>query len=309
MEKQMVNIFYFTDNKSGKEVSSSIEYMGMPVTLFEGINLSSAKISETVPCIVIIDVEGKKLPEILTIINNDKRIEKSQKVVIIEKNDLMKGLEQSNKILNIEFIERPVNKREFVIYIEKSAAVEKYRDMLRECSTAAKGHIETYEALLLAYKQDVFENESEKKAFEKIIQLEKNLVDQQNKLNQAIKEFTFNKQSHMLELKKYLEAEAMLDTLRQKELIQANDTIKAQESVISFSVANEIKNAADTILAQQAVMDFSNKIIDEKSKILQAHEITVELSREEALNLHNEIKKLQDENQKLKDELAKLKGK
>jgi hypothetical protein len=58
-------------------------------------------------------------------------------------------------------------------------------------------------------------------------------VEQQS-LNKAIRDFTYLRQKDLFEMKNLLQAEEMLDTLRQRELLDANDVIKAQQNVLDF---------------------------------------------------------------------------
>jgi len=63
--------------------------------------------------------------------------------------------------------------------------------------------------------------------------------------------------------------------------------------------------ANNTIKAQQSVIEFSAQEIAEREKIFEAQERTYELSREESIALHAEVKRLRAENEKLKAELSK----
>ncbi|MBP7901824.1 MAG: hypothetical protein KA015_03290 [Spirochaetes bacterium] len=279
MEK--VDIWYFSDNSSSDDISDQIKKAGLDLNIIKSFQNES--ISSNNGNIFIIDVSYNNLSELVDLIKDDDRLAGGQKYILVHAKDIDCAARLSSEILNLEFLDKNIDGREFAILIEKTAIIEKYKLMMKSFSREAEDRLEAYQSLIKVHKQYPFESDSQKTALEKIIKYEKNLVDEQRNLNDAIKEFTIHHQKSLFELKNVLDAEEMLDSLRSQEMIYANDTIKAQQSVIEFS-------------AQE---------IAEREKIFEAQERTYELSREESLALHAEVKRLRTENEKLKAELSK----
>nr|HPJ40583.1 hypothetical protein [Spirochaetota bacterium] len=120
----------------------------------------------------------------------------------------------------------------------------------------------------------------------------KHLMDEQTRLNRAIKEFTLMRQRELFDIKNRVKAEEMLADLRRLEMLDAKNIIRAQEAVI----------------------DFSSRELKEAGKIIDATEKVQELSRVEAMELHNQLKdeienkrKLEHELEQLREEIASLK--
>ena len=280
MEK--VDIWYLTDGSAGSEIQDAVSKAGLDIRTVD--KFSGCGIETSNGNIFIINTEYKNLSEIIDIIKDDQQIATGQKYILVHSRDIDCAARLSADILNLEFLDKQVDAREFSILIEKTAIIEKYKQMMKSFSREAEDRLEAYQSLIKVHKQYPFESDSQKTALEKIIKYEKNLVDEQKNLNDAIKEFTVYHQKSLFELKTVLDAEENLEHLRKQELLNANDTIKAQQSVIEFS-------------AQK---------IEESKKIFEAQERTYELSREEAIALHNEVKRLRSENDRLKTELTRL---
>lgn len=285
-----VNIWYLTDNSDGENVCNTLSTIGLKAHLIKDKENNLLDLKKEEQNIVVIDYIEKELSYILEFIKKDSRLQKILKYIVLPENEINEALKQSNNMLNIEYIDRPLHKREFVLIIEKSIMVEKYRSMMKNLSRESEDRIEAYESLIHIHKKDLFTDEKEKEAFEKIMSFEKNLIDEQKNLNLALKEFTFLRQKEIFEMRSLLHANEMVGHLRHKELLDANETIKAQ----------------------QAVLEYSRKEMSEISKIVEAIEITGELSREEAKELHQKVKdlmkrnnNLEVENQKLKKEIEK----
>ena len=218
----------------------------------------------------------------LKLIEKNEFLQVGQKYVFTSEADAKK----CDSVSNIEVLQRPINSQEFVILLEKSAVIEKYREIVRSLSRRTDDSAETYESLLKVKQFYPFESETQKAALEKIIKYEQNMLSEQENLNIAIQEFTDCHQKSIYELQHFLEAGELLDELRTRERIDADTTIRAQQSVI----------------------DFSAQELAEREKILAAQELNYELGREEIITLHNDLKKLQKENEELKAEIAKLKA-
>lgn len=287
-----VYIWYLTDNDDGRKIAAAIKDMGLKVNLITQKDLSKSNIVQSDTNIFIIDLKKKKLPEIIGMIRDDERISLFLKFVILQKREIRQAVNISLSLMHIEFISRPVLHREFVLLLEKSVVVERYKEMLKLVSSEAESRIGAFESLMDINRKDIFESEKEKEAFEKILEYEKHLMDEQTRLNRAIKEFTLMRQRELFDIKNRVKAEEMLADLRRLEMLDARNIIRAQEAVI----------------------DFSSRELKEAGKIIDATEKVQELSRVEAMELHNRLndeientRKLENELQQLREEIASLK--
>ncbi len=290
MEK--VTVWYYQDNNENERLIDAIRSIGLGVSVLNGDEIKNANINDHQINIVIVDIIKEPAGIILESLSADSRLQSCLKFVFLAKKDITPASHLSVNLMHIEFISRPVNPREFLLLLEKSVIVERYREIMKFISMEAESRIETYEGLMDINRKNIFESEKEKAAFEKILHYEKNLMREPNRLNKAIKDFSLLRQSDYFDMKSRIKAEEMLSDLRRKELLDARDVIEAQGSVIDYS-AVELKGAQDIINAVESV---------------------AELGRQEAIQLHHGLKnqidinnRLSLENKKLKEELLRLK--
>jgi predicted MPP superfamily phosphohydrolase len=117
-----------------------------------------------------------------------------------------------------------------------------------------------------------------------MIDFEKKLMEEQINLNDTIRRIALMRNRDYLVLKERVEAEEMLDELRRNELLNANKVIEVQEVLI----------------------DYSSKELYDAKKIIDATENVAELSRVEALELHNELIRLREEKRELELKIKSL---
>lgn len=288
-----VNIWFLVDNADGLKLAHAVKDLGLSVNIIKKGDFSTANILTEQTNIFIVDLKKKKLPTILSMIRDDSRLNSFLKFIILPKKEIRKAVNISLNIMHIEFISRPVNPREFILLLEKSIMVEKYKEIMKLVSKDSEARIGAFESLMEILRKDVFVTDKEREAFEQIINYEKHLMLEQAKLNKAIKEFTLLRQKDLFDLQNRIKAEEMLAELRRAEMIDAQNVIKAQEAVI----------------------DFSAKELHEAGRIIDATERVQELSRQEAIALHEQLRKerarvkeLEEEVKRLQEELAKYKG-
>jgi len=282
---EQVTIWYITDNNKGERVRDAIDSLGLSVRLIKGFDPANINIVDNEINFFIFDLYDTGITEIFNGIKNDQRLFGSIKFVLLSKKEIKHASGISVNMLRLELISRPVNIREFLLLIEKSILVERYREIMKYISRESKQRIETYEGLMdINRKKSIFSSEKELETFEKIISYEKNLLKEQAKLNKAIRDFTLLRQSELFDMRSRIDAEEMLSDLRRKELLDAWNTIEAQESVLNFSA----------------------KELDVAHKIINASENVQELSRKEAIDLHRELKRYSDLNKKLYNEINEL---
>ena len=295
---EQVTVWYLTDNDHGTKVIDTIKGMGINLNNISGYDLSHANIVESDINIFIFDIQKSKPDLVIKKISEEQRLHSPVKFLILSKKQIKDLQKKSYNIFHLELLSRPVYKREFLLLLEKTIIVERYREIMKFVSKEAEARIETYEGLMDINRKRVFETENEKKAFEKILLYEKNLMKEQAILNNAIKRFTMLRQTEMFDLNKRIRAEEMLAELRRKELMDANNIINAQGNIIDYS-AKELDQAKRIIGASESVAELSrSEAIDMKD----------ELARQKEMNrsLSEEIDILIEENERLKGQLKKI---
>jgi hypothetical protein len=284
MEMEKVTIWYLKDNESGTKLINAITGLGLSVNIITGHKLIHANIVEEDINIFIFDIANVDPELLIDEITKDERLQSFLKFLMVKKSQA-KGITKLNyNLMHLEFLNRPVDKREFMLLLEKSIIVERYREIMKFISKEAESRIEAYEGLMDINRKNVFESDKEKEAFEKILDFEKNLIRQQSNLSMAIRDFTLLRQMNLFDMRDRIKAEEMLAELRRKELMDAQDVIKAQESVIDYSARE---------------LDGAKKIIDAREKV-------EELSRSELIALHNEIERQKDLNKNLAEQVNRL---
>jgi hypothetical protein len=288
---ERVYIWYLTDNDAGIDMTVRIKNIGLNVKLINSKTLGNTFRKETIQDsninIFIFDLISIDFSEILNLIREDQRLQDYQKFVVLNKTKIKEAMDSSMNFLHTEFLSRPLNKREFILLLEKSVIVERYREVMKYISKESEARIGMYENLMDINRRELFVTDEEKEDFKNILNYEKNLLIKNNDLNNAIREYTLLRQKEMFHNKSRIKAEEMLEELRRQELLDANKIIKAQENVIDFS---------------------SNKLI-EANQIIDAKDSVEELGRQEAVRLHKELKKIQIINEKQSAEISELKKK
>ena len=282
MEK--LTIWYLKDNDAGTDIVDAITGLGLKVNIASGYKLTHANIVEEQINIFIYDILAADPKLVVKEIMKDERLVSFLKFMIVKKNQVKEISKLNYNMLHLEFLNRPVDKREFLLLLEKSIIVERYREIMKFISKEAESRIEAYEGLMDINRKNVFEYEKEKEAFEKILDFEKNLIQQQTNLSTAIRDFTLLRQMNLYDMRDRIKAEEMLAELRRKELMDAKDVIKAQESVI----------------------DYAAKEVDTAKKIIDAREKVEELSRSELMELHKEIARQKILNKQLAEQVDRL---
>jgi regulator of replication initiation timing len=283
---EQVTIWYLTDNDGSAKLTNAITGLGLPLNFISGYSLDRANIIEDDINIFIFDLLEIELSALIEQLAKDERIRSSLKFVIIKKNQTKEIANLNYNLMHLEFLSRPVDRREFMLLLEKTIIVERYREMMRFISRESEMRIEAYEGLMDINRKNVFESDKEKAAFENILNYEKRLMKEQTNLSSAIRDFTLLRQLDMYNMRDRIKAEEMLSDLRRAELMDAHKVIHAQESVIDYG-ARELHDA---------------------QKIINARERVEELSRSEIIELHKEISRLKNLNHQMSQEIERLKS-
>ncbi|OHD66289.1 MAG: hypothetical protein A2176_07310 [Spirochaetes bacterium RBG_13_51_14] len=284
MEMEQVTIWYLKDNDSGMKLVNAITGLGLSVNLISGFKLKYANIIEDEINMFIFDFIDTDPRLLIREISKDQRLQSFLKFLMIKKSQLKAITKLNYNLMHLEFLNRPVDRRELLLLLEKSIIVERYREIMKLISKEAESRIEAYEGLMDINRKSVFESDKEKQAFEKILAFERNLIKEQSNLSTAIRDFTLLRQMDLFDMRDRIKAEEMLAELRRKELMDAKEVIQAQESLINYSA----------------------KELDDAKKINNARERVEELSRTELMELHKEITRQKNLNKQLSEEVDRL---
>lgn len=284
MEK--LSVWYITDNGLGRSLAQDIKDLGIQVNVISLVDSLEANFIESVINFFIFDCTGCTPDEVMRHISGDHRLEGFTKFVILPKKGIRELSRNSYNLMHLEFISRPLDNGLFLLMLEKAMVAERFRELMKNISLESEARIEAFEGLLDINRKKVFQNDREKQNFESILDYEKNFLNEQSKLNEAISEFSYLRHNEIFELNQRINAEEMLGDLRRRELMEANSIITVQNSVITYS-AQELDEARDIIEANQKI---------------------AELSRSEALELHQEIERVRKMNETLAQEMEMLMG-
>lgn len=277
-----IEIIYFTDNPDSSALTDKIVKGGLNIRIEE---YKKAAQSDFQPgCILVFDVKDVTPFELLREISSIKWMDDDIKLIFAEPESISGESAHALNVHNFDFIDRPVEPRSFTLLLEKTLLVEKYRRMMNLVSRESSSRIEVFEYLLNLKNSDESDVEIERSMFLKILDFEKRLMQEQMNLNESIRNIALFRKSEFLEMKDRIRAEEMLGELRRKELLDANNIISAQEGLI----------------------DFSSRQLEEAKKIIDAREHVEELGRSEAMELHEEIKRLKKNNAELEERVEKL---
>jgi len=269
-----VVIWYLVDNEKGNVMAKAISSVGLPVNILSDFSFEKLNIDENMINIFIFDFVNIEFDEIATKLSQNNKLTMAQKFIVLEKSKIKEISKQSVNIFHIEYISRPLIKNEFLLLLEKTIIVERYREIMKYISKEADLRIGLFEEIMDINRKNTLEVDNTKKVFSNIVEYEKNLMKEQNKVSKAIEKFTMLRQKELFEYKSRIDADEILSELQRQEMINAKKTIDAQESIISYS----------------------GKELKDTKNILEASEVVRELSRSEAMILHKEMKKLKEQN-------------
>lgn len=279
-----IEILYFTDNKDGEGLAARVGQMGVSVTVYDFGDVEKICEDKTGYCVLIFDLIKKKPEELIKYLSEIKSVQNIIKLIITENKDIEGVFFNAVHLLNLEFIIKPVDERSFLLLLEKTLLVEKYRHLMKFISDESESRIDVLECMLNIKRKDMYDEGTEKEIFIKILDFEKKLMEEHLNLNESIRNIALYRNSEFIALKDRVKAEEMLNELRREELINANRIIEAQESLIEYS---------------------SRELIETK-KIMNAKDNVEELSRAEAMGLHTELKRLKDEKRVLEGKIDTL---
>ncbi len=281
---EQIITWYLSDQDSGEGLDRNIRRLGLEVHSVNGLNMSELNIDSEKINIFIFDFAQLDSETIIEVIKKDIRIQGCFKLCIFTKKQIKAVADLSYNILHIEFLPRPVDSSMFLLLFEKSILVERYRKLMFACSRETESQMESIEGVMGINRKNVFKTGAGKDGFSKIMEYEQKIVKEQKKLKKAIDQVAPLDPEELFDMRRRVDAEDMLASLRRKEMLNDKETINAQESVI----------------------DYSSHMLHDTLDILEASEKVIEFGRQEALNLHEELKREKKLNQTLSGEIERL---
>ena len=279
-----IEILYFTDYKEGEALAARVGQMGVAVTISDFAEIEKLCENKTGYCVLIFDLINKSPENLIKYLSEIKSVGNIIKLIITEKKDIDEVFFKAIHLLNLEFIIKPVDERSFMLLLQKTLLVEKYRQLMKLISDESESRMDVLECMLNIKRKDMFDEGTEKEIFIRILDFEKKLMEEHLNLNDSIRSIALQRNNEFMALKDRVKAEEKLNELRREEMINANRIIQAQESLIEYS---------------------SKQLVDAK-KIMNARENVEELSRTEAIDLHRELKILKDEKKYLEGKIETL---
>ncbi len=271
------NVIVFTDNYEGRELAKAIESLGLTVKVISSFSQKQVLDNYRDNYILIFNITDLEVSSVLDFAESLEGGSSKVKFIIMEQSKIGTANVKTSNVTHVEFIGSPVDKREFLLLLEKTLLVEKYKNLMVLISKESESRLEIFETVLGPCHENYSDDKADKEAFLKMIDFEKKLMKEQLNLNDAIRRIALMRNRDYFLLKERVLAEEMLDTLRQNELMNANKVIEAQEALIDYS-AKEFYDA-------RRIIDATNNV--------------AELSRVEALELHEELLLVKKENKEL----------
>ncbi|MFA5517810.1 MAG: hypothetical protein WDA74_01005 [Spirochaetota bacterium] len=271
------NVIVFTDNYEGRELAKAIESLGLTVKVVSSFSQKQVLDNYRDNYILIFNITDLEVSSVLDFAESLEGGSSKVKFIIMEQSKIGTANVKTSNVTHVEFIGSPVDKREFLLLLEKTLLVEKYKNLMVLISKESESRLEIFETVLGPCHENYSDDKADKEAFLKMIDFEKKLMKEQLNLNDAIRRIALMRNRDYFLLKERVLAEEMLDTLRQNELMNANKVIEAQEALIDYS-AKEFYDA-------RRIIDATNNV--------------AELSRVEALELHEELLLVKKENKEL----------
>jgi len=279
-----VKVHVFTDNQGGKILATRISQLGFtPVFIKESKALADIRPSDDVFNILIVDIAHVQKEKIIRIIKKYP-LKGILKLIVFDDCSECSEFYDASDYYRIELFTRPVDIRAFLFVFEKIVLVARYRRFMKKISREAEFRIKTVEDLLAMQGGDLPGESRARDFIIKVAEFEKWILDEHSRINESIRQMSLLRNTEYMAMKDRIRAEELLGELRRQELLDAKDVINAQESLI----------------------DYSSKELHETKRILDARENVQELSRVEAMRLHEELVRLRVINSELEKRIEIL---
>jgi hypothetical protein len=155
-------------------------------------------------------------------------------------------------------LEQPLHERELRWVIEKSLLSEIYKQSSIEISQNCLANFSFFEGLFELAKQENKTKDETIKAMEKILEFEKELKINQDKMGKAMDHVNDMRNMEMMQLHERIKANEILDEFRENELKEAIALKEATEKALQFSREEEITQ--DKIIkAQEKIFEYTDR--------------------------------------------------
>ncbi|MBN2039358.1 MAG: hypothetical protein JW864_04915 [Spirochaetes bacterium] len=296
------HIWYLTDNSQGKGTAGKIAEMGLNVNIVGKKSTIKESINTDNINVFIYDYINSDIMKVVSMIQKDERTHDAQKFIFVQKKNLKEALNTAMVFPHTEILSRPLDERIFLLLLEKTVIIERFREVMGDISREAGARIGTYENIMDINRQDLFVSDMEKKNFSNIIKFEKDLIKKQVELNKSIREYTFLRQRDMFYDENRIRAEVRLNELESRDL---DDAIRAL-SISSPSDNPESVYVNNFIESNHNVLGENNQFSDTENGKLQKE--LADLKEKNKLHLAR-ISELKEENNQLKTAKKKTAGK
>lgn len=166
----------------------------------------------------------------------------------------------SNVKGNFLLLEYPIHKMELKWLIDKAIQAELYKRISLEVSTSCLANIGFFDGLFELARQENKDKAEAIKAYEKILEYELEIKKSQDRLNQAIERVNELRDKELLELHERIKAQERLDELREAELKEALQIKEATQKVLEYTAVEE-KSMDKIIRAQDRLFRYTEKEI------------------------------------------------
>ena len=185
--KNIVKVWYLSDNESGKKLFSQIENLKVQTGYFDIAEISGITPLQEHTNIFIFDLDNFQTDSIVNIVSQDERFKNSLKLCILSKKQIREFDSKSYNSFKLELLERPVNNEVFLLLLEKSLLVELYRDLLHSTSSSNHGGVNSLETVMEVNRKRVFEPGFERKqCLNSIIEFKSRSQEEEAKLRDKI---------------------------------------------------------------------------------------------------------------------------
>jgi|GEM_PF-4901028 len=279
---ERANILFCSDGNSGPLLAGKLMDLKINVTSLgfsEFLSRDSVRHD-----IIIFFIEDVSSQDDLVEVLSDNRFESILKIVISDSSFREKFFENHNKTSWIQFYTLPLHENEFLFAIEKVIVIDQYKRVFEGITENSASRLEQVKLFLLSERDEKMKISGESGFLVNLLDFEKKIIMDQVALNESVREIATYRNMEYSALKDRVEAEEHLEKMRRDELLEARKIIEAQGKLIDHSVRE----------------------LHEANRILDARESVEELSRSEAISLHDEIYRLRKENLELKEKIKQL---
>lgn len=126
-----IEILFFTDNSEGEALAARAGQMGLSVMVCDFNEIDNISENKTGCSVYVFYLMARKPAELIRDISRITAIDNFIKLVVADRSDVEGIFFNTVNLLNLEFIVKPVDERSFLLLLEKTILVEKYRQIMK----------------------------------------------------------------------------------------------------------------------------------------------------------------------------------